>query len=182
MVQFWHSSGSLAISQPPGLFHNTWWLIPVIDSSSSNARQISGIWKSFSLHLYVDFPNHIHGHSLNLMICSTGCDVLSVSTSDLISDHFSLAADLQIPSNHSRTFPQTIKYRKLQLINIEAFKAFKIPNWLHIPKLNATGLAQQYDSVLCTLINLHAPLLTKISRQGLLTPGWLWYLGFYKTS
>ena len=42
---------------------------------------------------------------------------------DLILDHFSVVADLQIPSNHSRTIPQTIKYRKLQSINVEAFKA-----------------------------------------------------------
>ena len=39
--------------------------------------------------------HHIHGHSLDLMIFSSGCNVLSVSTSDLISDHFSVFADLQ---------------------------------------------------------------------------------------
>ena len=32
------------------------------------------------------------------------------------------------------------------------------------PKSNATELAQQYDSVLSTLIDLHAPLPTKRSR------------------
>ena len=30
------------------------------------------------------------------------------------------------------------------------------------PKTNATDLAQQYDSVLSTLIDLHAPLVTKM--------------------
>ena len=84
------------------------------------------------------------------MICSPGCNVLSV------------AANLQIPSIHSRTIPQTIKYRKLQSINMEAFKAdIQNSNLNRYPKTNATELALQYDSVLHTLINLHAPLVTK---------------------
>ena len=53
-----------------------------IDSSSADAGQLYGILESFDLHQYVDFPTHIHGHSLDLMICSTGCNVLSVVTSD----------------------------------------------------------------------------------------------------
>ena len=82
-------------------------------------------------------------------------------TSDMISD------DLQIPSHNSWTVPPTIKYRKLQSINTEAFKAdIKNSELIRYPKINATGLAQQHDSVLRTLINLHAPLVTKkISRK-----------------
>ena len=53
-----------------------------IDSSSSDAGQLSGILESFDLHQYVDFPTHIHGHSLDLMICSPGCNFLSVLASD----------------------------------------------------------------------------------------------------
>ena len=96
------------------------------------------------------------------MICSPGCNVLSVSASDFISDHFSVVANLQVPSIHSQTIPQTIKYRKLQSINMEAFKA-DIQNYdlIRYPKTNATELALQYDSALHTLINLHAPLVTK---------------------
>ena len=96
------------------------------------------------------------------MICSPGCNVLSVSASDLISDHFSVDVNLQIPPIHSRTIPQTIKYRKLQSINVEAFKAdIQNSDLIRYPKTNATELALQYDSVLHTLINLHAPLVTK---------------------
>ena len=50
-----------------------------IDSSSSDAGRLSGILDSFNLHQYVDFPTHIDGHSLDLMIFSSGCNVLSVS-------------------------------------------------------------------------------------------------------
>ena len=85
-----------------------------------------------------------------------------VSTSDLISDHFSVVADLRIPSNHSQTIPQTINHRKLQVISIEASKAdIKNSELIRLPKTNATGLAQQHDSVLCTVIDLHALRVTK---------------------
>ena len=66
-------------------------------------------------------------------------------------------------------------------MNIEAYKAdIKFFELIRYPKTNATGPqpAQQYDSVLHTLITLHAPLVTrKISLKppnhgGLLT-SWL---------
>ena len=94
-----------------------------------------------------------------------GCDVLSVS--DAISDHFSVVADLKIPTDHSHTVPQTITYRKLKAINMEAFKAdINNSNLIKNPKSNAIELSQQYDSVLSTLIDFQAPLATKkISPQ-----------------
>ena len=80
----------------------------------------------------------------------------------LISDNFYVVDKLQIPSNHSRTIPQTIKFRKLQSINMEAFKAdMQNSELIRYPRTNATELVRQYDSVLYTLINLHAPLVSK---------------------
>ena len=145
-----------------------------IDSSSSVAGQLSGILESFDLHKYIDFPTPILSHFLDLMICSPGCNVLSVSTSNLISDHFSVVADLQIPSNHSRTIPQTINYRKLQSINIEAFKAdIKNSKLIRYSTTNANELDQQYDSVLYSLINLHVPLATRKISLKPPNPPWM---------
>ena len=126
-------------------------------------RQLTGILESFIPDQYVNFPTRIRGHSLNLMIFSIGCDVLSVSTSDMSSDHFSVIADLNITTDHTHSEPQAITYRKLRAINIEAFKA-NITNseLISNPKTSATDLAQQYDSVLSTLIDLHTPLVTKM--------------------
>ena len=96
------------------------------------------------------------------LICFLGCKVPSVSASDLISDHISLAANLQILSNHSRIIPKAIKYRKLQSINMEAFKAdIQNSDVIRYRKTNATEPALQYDSVLHTHINLNASLVTK---------------------
>ena len=118
--------------------------------------------ESFDLHQHITFPAYIHGHSLALMIFSKGCDVLSVSPSDAISDHFSVIADLKIPTDHSHTVPQTITYRKLKAINMEAFKAdIKNSDLIKKPKSNATELDQQYDSVLRTLSDFYASLAIK---------------------
>ena len=92
------------------------------------------------------------------MIFSNRCNVLSVSPSDAISDHFFVVADLKIPTDRSHTVPQTITYCKLKAINIEAFKAnINNSDLIKNPKSNATKLARQYG----TLINFHAPLATK---------------------
>ena len=133
-----------------------------VESSSSDVRLLTGILESFDLNQHVNFPTHIHGHSLDVMIFSNRCDVLSVSPSGAISDHFSVVADLKIPTDHSHTVPQTITYRKLKAINMEAFKAdINKSDLIKNPKFNATELAQRYDSVLSTLIDVHAPLATK---------------------
>ena len=79
-----------------------------LESSSPDVRQLTSILESFYLNQHVTFPTHIHGHSLDVMIFSNRCDVLSVSPSDDISDHFSVVADLKIPTDHSHTVPQTI--------------------------------------------------------------------------
>ena len=122
-----------------------------IESVSSDVRQLTGILEFFDLNQHVNFPTHIHGDSLDVMIFSEGCDVLSVSPSDAISYHFSVIADLKIPTDHSHTVPQTITYRKLKAINMEAFKAdIKNSDPIKNPKSNATELAQQYDGVLST--------------------------------
>ena len=91
------------------------------------------------------------------MIFFKGCDVLSVSPSDAISNHFSVIADLKIPTDHIRTIPQTITYLKLKASNMKAFKAdIKISDLIRNPKSNATELAPQYGSVLNTLSDLYA--------------------------
>ena len=76
-----------------------------IESSSSDVRQHTGILESFDLNQHVNFPTNIHGHSLDGMIFSKGCDVLSVSPSDVISDPFSVIADLKIRTDHTHTVP-----------------------------------------------------------------------------
>ena len=71
-------------------------------------------------------------------------------------------------------YPQTITYGKLKAINIEAFKAvIENSELIKYPKPDATQLPQQYGSVLDTLIDFHAPLVTEKISPSLKTYGWL---------
>ena len=91
----------------------------------------------------------------------------SVWTFDLISEHFSVVADLQIPSNHSRTVPKTVKYQKLHSIKIEAFKAdIKNSKMIRYPKTDANGLAQKYDSAIRTLKQQIAEVRARLKTEG----------------
>ena len=47
-----------------------------VDTSSSDVRQFVDILESFYLDQRVDFPTHIHNHSLDLTFFSKGFDVL----------------------------------------------------------------------------------------------------------
>ena len=102
------------------------------DSSSSNAGQPTGILQSFDRHQCVDFPTHIPRHSLDLMICSTGCNVLSISTSDLISDHFLLLLTCKFhPTIIGLSISKSYRWSALK----PSRPISKILNWLDIPQL-----------------------------------------------
>ena len=146
-----------------------------LESSSWNVRQLTGILESFDLNQHVNFPTHIHGHSLDVMISSNRCDVLSVSPPDAISDHFVVVADLKIPTDYSHTVPQTITYRKLKAINMEAFKANINNSDLILKTLNPMPPnCLNNTTVSSALSSLSTPhLLPKRSPPNLLTRGWL---------
>ena len=132
-----------------------------IDPSSSDAGQLSDILESFDAHLYVDFPTHMHIHSLDLMICSTGFNALSVSTSDLISDHFLLLLTCEFyPSivGLSHKLSSTESYNRSTLKPPRLIS--HILHWLDIPKLMQLDWLNNM-TVSSTLINLHVPLVTK---------------------
>ena len=55
-----------------------------VDTPSSISEQFDDILTSYELKQRVDFPTHIHGHTLDLMVFSAGCSVTSISLSDRI--------------------------------------------------------------------------------------------------
>ena len=109
---FWSQSISGTIF-PTHIHRSIWSDIPYPHSSIYLER--------YSLPTFIDlsgtiFPIHIHRSIWNdipyphssitlLIVCffSKGCDVTSVSKSDMISDHFSVVVDSKIPTGHSRT-------------------------------------------------------------------------------
>ena len=92
-----------------------------VDVPSNQTSQFSDILASFDLQQNVDFPTHIKGHSLDLIITSTSLDLASVFPSDRISDHWTVIAEFNI-SVRTQNERKSIKYRNIKAINIDASK------------------------------------------------------------
>jgi len=132
-----------------------------VDSDSSQTAQFLDILSSFNLRQNVDFPTHIHGHTLDLIITSHDCHPIRVTRSDRISDHFSVIAefDIAVPNRNDR---KMIHYRNIKSINIDAFKNDILHSELLVePCTNASDLANQYNSTLASILNRHAPLMSR---------------------
>lgn len=133
-----------------------------VDTVSTDSKQFSDILESFNLSQHVDFPTHIHGHSLDLVISSAGCEVLSVSVADRISDHFTVIADLDVDMGNLLTTPKRIHFRNIKKINLTAFKDDILhSDLIKKPCQTANALTTQFIQVLSTLLDKHAPLKTK---------------------
>ena len=134
-----------------------------VDISSKQTEDFQDILASLDLFQYVDFPTHIRGHTLDLMITSNRntSKVLSVLPSDRISDHLTVVAELDVPvPTHKEK--KMISYRNIKGIDIEAFKAdIAKSELLTDPCRSITDLAKQYWDCLVTILNRHAPLQTK---------------------
>ena len=132
-----------------------------IDVPSNQTETFLDILSSLDLQQHVDFPTHIHGHSLDLIIASSACSFSSVASSDRLSDHFAVVAEMEaeVPS---RSDKKTVTFRNLKTIDLDAFQQDIRNSDLHTnPACNATDLGDQYFSELRAILDRHAPLKTK---------------------
>ncbi len=115
----------------------------------------------FDFHQYVDFPTHILGHTLDLIITSAAWHPTKVFCSDRISDHFTVIGDFDIPVP-TQNEQKTIAYRKLKSIDIDAFKNDILNSSLiKEPCTNIIDLAAQFNDTLSSILDKHAPLINK---------------------
>jgi len=133
-----------------------------VDTQATPTSDFLDTLDSFGLSQHVHFPTHIHGHTIDLVITSIDFPPQSVKSSDPISDHFTVIAEFDIsivpPADR-----QKIKYRNIKSIDIDAFKQDVLSSKLITdPSQNASDLATQYNNTLSSLLDKHAP---KITRQ-----------------
>ena len=144
-----------------------------IESTSSNSKTFSSLIDSFDLTLKVNFPTHIYGHTLDLLLAKSNNDhIVNVHTTDAFSDHFSITCTLHLPTPRSQIHA-TVSFRKYHKINKEKMKTDLIASDLiSNPSNDADTLYKQYHTTLTTLINKHAPLHTKHTKAKNI-PGWV---------
>ena len=128
-----------------------------IDTSSHCTKVFHDILFSFDLQQLVSFPTHSHGHTLDLLIASSACTFRSVLQTARISDHFTVIGVMSflVPSP---AYHKTISYRNLKSIDLDAFRRDILNSALIIcPTDNAVDLANQYNSVLSSVLDKHGP-------------------------
>ncbi|KAL9975453.1 hypothetical protein ACROYT_G012614 [Oculina patagonica] len=131
------------------------------------------ILQSYNLSQHVTEVTHISGHTLDLVITKSNDAFLGgVSTFDpVISDHSAVNINLLLQKPQFKK--KTITYRKLHSIDFNTFcnDITDSPQIME-PSSDLDGLVDQYDNVLRSLLDRHAP--TK-QRTVTVRPSAPWY-------
>ncbi|KAK2174584.1 hypothetical protein NP493_793g01001 [Ridgeia piscesae] len=137
-----------------------------LDTPSATTTIFNDILASFDTTQHVNFPTHIHGHWLDIIITRSSCKNIQTPTVvDGLSDHNTVIANLKV-----RTAPAVSKhnvfYRAFHSINIAAFMAdITTSNLVTHPREHLSELYKQYHQILKTLLDKHAPIKTKSVSQ-----------------
>lgn len=133
-----------------------------MDIRSSDTTRLMEIIESFDLKQHVNFPTHISGHWLDLLITRSKCAIIEkVFPSDGLSDHFTVLADLNVTK---QTHPEkkTIHFRQIHKIDTEKFIAdINKSELITNPKSDLEELCEQYQNELESILDKHAPQRTK---------------------
>src|SRR6201996_7136625 len=151
---------AILCSQPAELIISGDFNFHVNDSSSSHTRSFLKLLESFGLKQHVNFPTHDSGHSLNLVITrSSSSSLLSNIHSHFpaLSDHDAVIATISVPSN-DRPSRVTKIIRPLRSINLSSFSQDICSSTLYTsPSTNLSGYFLEFNSVLSSLLDIHAP-------------------------
>ena len=91
-----------------------------VDIQSNQTEQVLEIFV-FLLSKQANFPTHIYGHSLDVLVTPVEVEPKQGFQSDKTSDHYRVIADFYIDM-HSLKDRSTTKQRNFKLINIDAFR------------------------------------------------------------
>ena len=140
------------------------------DNSNGNTNKFNEILTCFDLKQHVNFPTHVHGHWLDLLITKriSNC-IKSVFSAAGITDHLAVISD--IDCCETKWNKEKISFRKINKIDYESFHSDILSSYLiKKPEKDLSALCQQYDSVLSSILDKHAPVSTKTLPRKPLTP------------
>ena len=134
------------------------------DSDLTTPNKFSCILDNFHLKQHIHFPTHDDGHTLDLLITRTSSDIITH-----LSHHESYQSDHKSFTfkffSHIRPTTQrsVIHYRSFKTIDIDNFKSDILSSPLYTnPASNSSDLSEQLSSTLNSILDIHAPLKSKI--------------------
>ena len=130
-----------------------------LDNSNGIPNKFNDILTCFDQH--VNFPTHVHGHWLDLLITNRiSNSIKSVFLALGISDHLVILSE--IDCCRTKLHKAKIYSRNINKIDYESFHAYILNSDLvKKPEKDLSALCQQYDSVLSAILDKHAPVSTK---------------------
>ena len=146
--------------------------IHVDNESDANAQHFKEVLDLFNMKQHVNEKTHKHSHTLDLLITREDDTVCNLSVEDNdISDHFNI--DFCLNADKPKKPTNTIQYRKLRDINVEAFKEDIRVSSLHNRTFSCVeAMSKCYNETLSDILDKHAPLITK---QVVIHPESPWY-------
>ncbi len=116
--------------------------------------------ETYNLSQHINFPTHIHGHTLDLLITRSESTITSnISEFDpSISDHHAITFNLKVPS-YTRPSQAAKLIRSFKSINITNFSNDILASDLHtITPTSLNSYVELFSSTLSKILNKHAPL------------------------
>ena len=135
-----------------------------LDNSNGNTNKFNEILTCFDLKPHVNFATHVHGHWLDLLITKRiSNSIKSVFSAAGISDH--LAVISKNDCCKTKWNKENISFRKINKICYESFHSDILnSDLIKKPDKDLSALFQQYDSVLSSILDKHAPVSTKTQK------------------
>ena len=135
---------------------------------NNNTTKFNNILTELDLCQHIDQPTHIHGHTLDVLITQTECDLVSNirvydpcfvnDSGQSVQDHYLLECNIV---GKKKTYkPRTIFTRKWKYVNFENFQE-DLEKLKDIPAYTSTDtntLVELYNTELSKLADHHAPL------------------------
>jgi len=146
----------------------------VNDTNDSSGVKFLDLLDCFSLRCFdTSTPTHKNGHALDLLITRIDDNIIhNYNVHDpILSDHFAVHCLLSFAKPVHK--PCTVTYRKLRSIDVDSFhQDIANSSLCKSPAIDVSDLCNQYDSVLSTILDKHAPIRTKIASSRSKAP---WY-------
>jgi len=141
-------------------------------TAERDAIKLRDILDSANLHQHVNEATHLSGHMLDLVISRSEENIVSsVRVANYISDHAALLCNLKLVKPEQRKVE--VVYRKTKSIDHEAFAAdIAASPLLQSPPSGIEDSVDQYNQVLASLLDKHAPIKKRLMRKFPKSP---WY-------
>ena len=148
-----------------------------MDTSSKYSLSFQSMLDSCDFTQHINFPTHIHGHTLDLLITPTNFNGLSlIKSSECFSDHFCITAQLEMLPSITHTH-KTISFRRYHKIDMDTLKYdLKNTEFVQSPACNVEDLFEQYNKSLSSVLDKHAPIVTKSLKK----PAPIWITDNYR--